>query len=126
MVKIVSRKSDLAIIQAEYVAKELRKINKNIDITFIKKETQGDIDQLTSLSSLSDVGVFTNDIRKSLLEDESDIAVHSLKDLPVENQAGTVIASILKRGDIRDILFLKRNSFDEYNNKNIKLSLIHI
>ena len=113
MVKIVSRKSDLAIIQAEYVAKELRKINKNIDITFIKKETQGDIDQLTSLSSLSDVGVFTNDIRKSLLEDESDIAVHSLKDLPVENQAGTVIASILKRGDIRDILFLKRNSFDE-------------
>ena len=121
MVKIVSRKSDLAIIQAEYVAKELRKINKNIDITFIKKETQGDIDQLTSLSSLSDVGVFTNDIRKSLLEDESDIAVHSLKDLPVENQAGTVIASILKRGDIRDILFLKRNSFDEYNNKNIKI-----
>ena len=116
MVKIVSRKSDLAIIQAEYVAKELRKINKNIDITFIKKETQGDIDQLTSLSSLSDVGVFTNDIRKSLLEDESDIAVHSLKDLPVENQEGTVIASILKRGDIRDILFLKRNSFDEYNN----------
>ena len=48
MVKIVSRKSDLAIIQAEYVAKELRKINKNIDITFVKKETQGDIDQLTS------------------------------------------------------------------------------
>ena len=39
MVKIVSRKSDLAIIQAEYVAKELRKINKNIDITFIKKES---------------------------------------------------------------------------------------
>ena len=75
MVKIVSRKSDLAIIQAEYVAIELRKINKNIDITFVKKETQGDIDQLTSLSSLSDIGVFTNDIRKSLLEDESDIAV---------------------------------------------------
>ena len=49
MVKIVSRKSDLAIIQAEYVAKELRKINKNIDITFIKKETQGDIDQLTNI-----------------------------------------------------------------------------
>ena len=77
MVKIVSRKSDLAIIQAEYVAKELRKINKNIDITFVKKETQGDIDQLTSLSSLSDIGVFTNDIRKSLLEDESDIAKYT-------------------------------------------------
>ncbi len=121
MVKIVSRKSDLAIIQAEYVAKELRKINKNIDITFIKKETQGDIDQLTSLSSLSDIGVFTNDIRKSLLENESDIAVHSLKDLPVGNQEGTVIASILKRGDIRDILFLKRNSFNKYNNKSIKI-----
>ena len=77
MVKIVSRKSDLAIIQAEYVAKELRKINKNIDITFVKKETQGDIDQLTSLTSLSDIGVFTNDIRKSLLEDESDIAKYT-------------------------------------------------
>ena len=78
MIKIISRKSDLAVIQAEMVAQALTQVDKNIPISFIKKETEGDLDQLTSLSLLSNIGVFTNDIRESLLNNEADIAVHSL------------------------------------------------
>ena len=47
MIKIISRKSDLAVIQAELVAEALKKADRNISISFVKKETEGDIDQLT-------------------------------------------------------------------------------
>ena len=55
MIKIISRKSDLAVIQAEMVAQALTQVDKNISISFIKKETEGDLDQLTSLSLLSNL-----------------------------------------------------------------------
>ena len=106
MIKIISRKSDLAVIQAEIVANALKQADKDISVSFIKKETEGDIDQLTSLSKLSNIGVFTNDIRVSLLNNEADLAVHSLKDLPIEDQKDTLIVSMLERADSRDILFL--------------------
>ena len=48
MIKIISRKSDLAVIQAEIVANALKQADKDISVSFIKKETEGDIDQLTS------------------------------------------------------------------------------
>ena len=119
MIKIISRKSDLAVIQAELVAEALKKADRNISISFVKKETEGDIDQLTSLSKLSNIGVFTNDIRESLLNSEADIAVHSLKDLPIDDQNDTSIVSILERADSRDILFLKKDNLD--NNKELKI-----
>ena len=115
MIKIISRKSDLAVIQAEIVANALKQANKDISVSFIKKETEGDIDQLTSLSKLSNIGVFTNDIRESLLNNEADLAVHSLKDLPIEDQKDTLIVSMLERADSRDILFLKKDIFENYN-----------
>ena len=121
MIKIISRKSDLAVIQAELVAEALKKTDRNISISFVKKETEGDIDQLTSLSKLSNIGVFTNDIRESLLNNEADIAVHSLKDLPIDDQNDTSIVSILERADSRDILFLKKDNLDNYNNKELKI-----
>ena len=121
MIKIISRKSDLAVIQAELVANALKKADRNISISFVKKETEGDIDQLASLSKLSNIGVFTNDIRESLLNNEADIAVHSLKDLPIDDQNNTSIVSILERADSRDILFLKKENFDDLNNKELKI-----
>ena len=53
MIKIISRKSDLAVIQAEIVANALKQADKDISVSFIKKETEGDIDQLTSSFGLS-------------------------------------------------------------------------
>ena len=121
MIKIISRKSDLAVIQAEIVANALKQADKDISVSFIKKETEGDIDQLTSLSKLSNIGVFTNDIRDSLLNNEADLAVHSLKDLPIEDQKDTLIISMLERADSRDILFLKKDIFENYNNKELRI-----
>ena len=121
MIKIISRKSDLAVIQAEMVAQALTQVDKNISISFIKKETEGDLDQLTSLSLLSNIGVFTNDIRESLVNNEADIAVHSLKDLPVEQQEDTTVVSMLKRADSRDILFVKKESINKLNNNEFKI-----
>ena len=121
MIKIISRKSDLAVIQAEMVAHALTQVHKTIPISFIKKDTEGDLDQLTSLSLLSNIGVFTNDIRESLLNKEADIAVHSLKDLPVEQQEDTTIVSMLKRADSRDILFVKKESIKSLNNNEFKI-----
>jgi|TARA_B100000524_G_scaffold169005_1_gene86471 hydroxymethylbilane synthase len=121
MIKIISRKSDLAVIQAEIVANALKQADKDISVSFIKKETEGDIDQLTSLSKLSNIGVFTNDIRDSLLNNEADLAVHSLKDLPIEDQKDTLIVSMLERADSRDILFLKKDIFENYNNKELRI-----
>ena len=121
MIKIISRKSDLAVIQAEIVANALKQADKDISVSFIKKETEGDIDQLTSLSKLSNIGVFTNDIRDSLLNNEADLAVHSLKDLPIEDQKDTLIVSMLERADSRDILFLKKDIFENYNYKELRI-----
>jgi len=121
MIKIISRKSDLAVIQAELVAKALKNVNKDVSLTFVTKETEGDVDQLTALSKLSNIGVFTNDIREALLNNEADVAVHSLKDLPIDEQKDTLVVSMLERADLRDILFLKKDSFDNYSNKELRI-----
>ena len=80
----------------------------NIEIEYIHKETQGDIDLNTPLSEMPEIGVFTNDIRNELLNLNADLAVHSWKDLPVEMEPGTEISATLDRADLRDILLLKK------------------
>ena len=113
--KIISRKSTLAKIQARLVAD---KINTKVDdfkFELITKETSGDIDLMTPLHQMPDAGVFTNDIREELLNLNADIAVHSWKDLPVEMLEGTEIFSTIEREDPRDLLFFKSTSLSKKN-----------
>ena len=113
--KIISRKSTLAKIQARLVAD---KINAKVDdfkFELITKETSGDIDLATPLHQMPDAGVFTNDIREELLNFNADIAVHSWKDLPVEMLEGTEIFSTIEREDPRDLLFFKSTSLSKKN-----------
>ena len=113
--KIISRKSTLAKIQARLVAD---KINAKVDdfkFELITKETSGDIDLTTPLHQMPDAGVFTNDIREELLNFNADIAVHSWKDLPVEMLEGTEIYSTIEREDPRDLLFFKSTSLSKKN-----------
>ena len=113
--KIISRKSTLAKIQARLVAD---KINTKVDdfkFELITKETSGDIDLMTPLHQMPDAGVFTNDIREELLNLNADIAVHSWKDLPVEMLEGTEIFSTIEREDPRDLLFFKSSSIRKKN-----------
>ena len=108
--KIVSRKSPLARIQAFLVAKKISESFPDIEIEHIFKSTLGDEDLNTPLNKMPDIGVFTNDIRNDLLSKSADIAVHSWKDLPVELEEGTEIVGTIERADMRDMIFLKKDS----------------
>ena len=108
--KIVSRKSPLARIQALLVAEQISRSFPEIKIEHIYKKTLGDEDLNTPLNKMPDIGVFTNDIRNDLLNGVADIAVHSWKDLPVDLEEGTEIVGTLDRADMRDMIFLKKES----------------
>lgn len=112
---IISRKSHLAQIQAEAVGKRILKYFPKIEIKFIQKDTQGDIDLNTPLHKMPEIGVFTNDIRNELIQKNADLAVHSWKDLPVEMEDGTKISATIERADLRDILIFKKNSISKKN-----------
>jgi hydroxymethylbilane synthase len=107
---IISRKSHLAQIQAETVGKRILKLFPSMEIKYIQKDTQGDIDLNTPLHKMPEIGVFTNDIRNELIQKNADLAVHSWKDLPVEMGEGTKISATIERADLRDILIFKKSS----------------
>ena len=129
-IRIISRKSLLARIQANIVAEKIKEEFSNINIEFLTKETSGDIDLSTPLHQMPDPGVFTNDIREELLKHKADIAVHSWKDLPVELQEGTEIVTTLKKKSLCSIeplifcLYILDTCLLKV--KTLSLSLIHI
>ena len=113
--KILSRKSPLARIQAKLVANEISKSFPKITIEYIYKSTLGDLDQDTPLDKMPDIGVFTNDIREDLMSNKADVAVHSWKDLPIDFEEGTEILGTLQRGDMRDMVFFKQLNLNKKN-----------
>ena len=106
-IKLISRKSDLAKIQAHLVSTELKHKFPDLEVELIFKSTLGDNDLTTPLNKMPDIGVFTSDIKKDLISGRGDLAVHSWKDLPVDTEPGTFICGTLQRADMRDMLFLK-------------------
>ena len=108
-IRVLSRKSDLAIIQAREFSNYLQSKHPFVEIEFLTRSTSGDKDLKTPLSEMPTEGVFTNDLRDELINNKCDLIVHSWKDLPIEVGEKTKIAATLKRADKRDILFLKKN-----------------
>lgn len=92
------------------MAEKLTHSFPDLKIEHIYKKTLGDEDLNTPLNKMPDIGVFTNDIRNDLLNKVADIAVHSWKDLPVDLEEGTEIVGTLDRADMRDMIFLKKES----------------
>ena len=92
------------------MAEKLTHSFPDLKIEHIYKKTLGDEDLNTPLNKMPDIGVFTNDIRNDLLNKVADIAVHSWKDLPVDLEEGTEIVGTLDRADMRDMIFLKKQS----------------
>jgi len=99
---IGSRGSDLALWQAHYVQEQLNKIGVKSEVSVIK--TQGDKIQNVSFDKMEGKGFFTKEIEQALLDGDIDLAVHSYKDLPTENQKGLIIAANSYREDPADIL----------------------
>ena len=92
------------------MAEKLSHSFPDLKIQHIYKKTLGDEDLNTPLNKMPDIGVFTNDIRNDLINKVADIAVHSWKDLPVDLEEGTEIVGTLDRADMRDMIFLKKES----------------
>ena len=81
-INILSRKSDLAVIQAREFGQIFSSKFPSIKLNYITKSTSGDRDLKTPLSEMPTEGVFTDDLRDELIKKKCDIIIHSWKDLP--------------------------------------------
>ena len=106
---IATRKSPLALKQADLVA-ELIRHKLSFDVELLPMSTTGDRQTSWSLQDKGGKGLFTKELESALLENRADIAVHSAKDLPTENPKGLTLAAFLKREDPRDVLVKKNHS----------------
>src|SRR5438874_2959453 len=112
-VTIGSRRSDLARIQAYQVGEALKTAHPQIEIKYSFHESLGDRNQHDPLWQMPEKGVFTQDLREGLLARRYDLAVHSWKDLAIEDDGRTEIAATLPRADMRDLLLVRRDKWDE-------------
>lgn len=100
--RIATRKSQLALWQAEYVAAALKAQQPDLQIEFVKMTTQGDKILDTPLAKVGGKGLFVKELETGMLNGDADIAVHSMKDVPVELPDGLHLAVICPREDPRD------------------------
>ena len=100
-----TRGSPLALFQTDSVIAKLKVLYP--DILYIRKiiETQGDRDQDSSLTLTEELGMFSNEIQSELIKNNIDAAVHSLKDVPVENSEKLFLAAIPERVNAQDVLY---------------------
>ena len=101
-IKIGTRASKLAVWQAKQVQTLLQKIN--ISSSIIKIKSRGDKDLSKPVYELGVTGVFTKEIDLALLNNEIDIAVHSLKDVPTKLPLGVIQGAVLQRGSELDVI----------------------
>ena len=105
---IGTRGSRLALWQAYNLQDKLNAISIESELKIIK--TQGDRIQDLSFDKLEGKGFFTKEIEDALINDEIDIAVHSLKDLPTDGVEGLVIAGLSERQDNADLLIISKEA----------------
>jgi len=117
--RIGTRDSQLAVWQATLVQNLLKDSDVVSELVYIKSE--GDIDTVTPLYALGVTGVFTKTLDAALLSNRIDIAVHSMKDVPVKLAQGIKQAAVLKRGSHKDILVYKNGIefLDDFNSQAI-------
>lgn len=104
-IRIGTRESQLAVYQATQVKELLMQQGCEPELVYIKSE--GDIDLKTPLYKMGVQGIFTRSLDIALLNNQIDIAVHSMKDVPTQPASGVVQAAVLKRGCSKDLLVLK-------------------
>lgn len=102
LIRIATRKSPLAMWQAEFVKAELERIHPNVTVALLPMSTKGDIILDTPLAKVGGKGLFVKELEMAILANQADIAVHSIKDVPVEFPEGLGLEIICKREDPRD------------------------
>lgn len=102
VLRIATRKSPLALWQAEYVKQRLQQCHPGLRIELLTMVTQGDKILDTPLAKVGGKGLFVKELEQGMLEGRADIAVHSMKDVPVDLPAGLHLPVICEREDPRD------------------------
>ena len=102
ILRIATRKSPLAIWQAEHVTQRLQQLHPHLQIELVRMSTSGDKLLDSPLSQVGGKGLFVKELEQGLLSGAADIAVHSMKDVPVELPPGLHLPVILQREDPRD------------------------
>jgi len=101
-IRIATRKSPLALWQAEFVKAKLLQHNKDLDVQLVAMTTRGDVLLDTPLAKVGGKGLFVKELEVAMLENRADIAVHSMKDVPMEFPPGLGLAVICEREDPLD------------------------
>ena len=100
--KIATRQSPLALWQANYVKDRLQQLYPDLIVELVPMVTKGDVILDSPLAKIGGKGLFVKELENALLNKEADIAVHSVKDVPMQFPEGLGLAVICKREDPRD------------------------
>jgi len=104
VLRIATRKSQLALWQAEHVAALLRGAHGGLAVELKPMSTRGDLNLDRSLAAIGGKGLFIKELETALADRGADIAVHSMKDVPADLAEGFLIGAVLERADPRDAL----------------------
>jgi len=107
IIRVATRKSALAIWQAEHVAATLRELPQVSAVELLLLSTRGDEILDKSLQAIGGKGLFIKELEVAMLDGRADIAVHSMKDVPAEMPDGFFIAAVLERANPFDALVAK-------------------
>jgi len=101
-IRIATRKSPLALWQAEYVKNKLQSENPGLNVELVTMVTKGDIILDTPLAKVGGKGLFVKELELAMLENRADLAVHSMKDVPAEFPKGLDLITICERENPTD------------------------
>jgi len=110
LLRIATRQSALALWQAEYVKAELARHHPGLVIELVPMTSRGDVLLDVPLAKVGGKGLFVKELEQALLDNTADIAVHSMKDVPMEFPPGLGLAVICEREDPRDAFVSNRYS----------------
>lgn len=102
LLRIATRESPLALWQARHVQRELQSAHPGLDVSLVPMTTQGDQMLSAPLANAGGKGLFVKELEQAMLEGRADIAVHSMKDVPVRQPPGLCLSAFLSGEDPRD------------------------
>lgn len=102
ILRIATRSSPLAVWQAEYVQQRLESLHPGLKVELVRIKTQGDKILDTPLAKIGGKGLFVKELEQAMMDGRADIAVHSMKDVPMELPEGMALPIICEREDPRD------------------------
>jgi len=108
IVRIATRQSPLALWQAEHVRALLMTQHEGLEVELVRMVTQGDKILDTPLAKIGGKGLFVKELEQAMLDGRADLAVHSMKDVPVELPDGLQLSVILEREEPRDAFVSER------------------